>query len=136
MLLRLPATSEAVGLALAALSRDESLQRLDARARYAVELVTEEVLMNVAMHAQVHDGEALPVCLSVLHEGASVVLAFDYAGKAFDPRQAPLPAPAASLDEARIGGLGLVLVRRMARRIDYAYADGMNRLRVTIDSQR
>ena len=133
MHLRLPATPEAVALALDALERDpQLLQGLDARARYAVELVTEEVLMNVAMHAGLASSEPLPVGFSACREAASVVLEFVYRGQAFDPREAPPPRPAASLDDARVGGLGLVLVRRMSSAIDHAFTDGVNRLRVVV----
>lgn len=130
--MRLPATPEAVGLALDALAREPALQTLGERARYAVELVTEEVLMNVAMHAAVAADEPLPTRFAAWRENGAVVLEFVYGGRAFDPREAPVPQPAASLDEARVGGLGLLLVRCMALEIDHAFVDGMNRLRVTV----
>lgn len=128
--LRLPATPDAVGLALAALASDPALQGLDARARYAVELVTEEVLMNVAMHA--HLPADATVAFSVRRDAAAVMLEFVYGGRIFDPRHA---VPPAAGGEARVGGMGLVLVRRMARAIDHEVVDGMNRLRVTVDGR-
>ena len=52
-------------------------------------------------------------------------------GMAFDPTTVPEPVRPASLEEARIGGLGLVLVRRFAEELHYERANGCNRVTVS-----
>jgi serine/threonine-protein kinase RsbW len=63
----------------------------------------------------------------------AVVLRFDDDGVPFDPSSGIDPAPAKSLEEARIGGFGLILVRRAASALDYTRTpDGRNRVTVTL----
>lgn len=99
--------------------------------RYQVELVIEEMLMNVIWHAF---DDAVPhrIGLALRVEPAQVVLDFDDDGVAFDPLRAPLPEPPVAIEAAVPGGLGLLLVRRMARAMTYERRDGRNRLTVTL----
>jgi serine/threonine-protein kinase RsbW len=57
-------------------------------------------------------------------DGARLVIRDD--GRAFDVSKAPAPAAPASLDDARIGGLGIHLIRRMTSRCDYRRENGFN----------
>lgn len=73
------------------------------------------------------------MCVSLEAAGDTLVLTFEDNGVPFDPRNRPDPPPQKSLDEARIGGYGLMLVRRAATSIDYLRtADGHNRLIVRL----
>src|SRR5262249_34922652 len=49
-------------------------------------------------------------------------------GRQFDPTRAPPPAPAASLEEAKVGEVGIHLMRSFANGMDYERRDGRNRL--------
>jgi anti-sigma regulatory factor (Ser/Thr protein kinase) len=62
--------------------------------------------------------------LSKTASGARLVIRDD--GRAFDVSKAPAPATPASLDDARIGGLGIHLIRRMTSRCDYRRENGFN----------
>jgi serine/threonine-protein kinase RsbW len=53
-------------------------------------------------------------------------------GHPFDARQAPEPDLEQSLEERQPGGLGISLVRRLARRMDYERRDGINVLTIEI----
>jgi len=103
--------------------------------RFHTELVFEEVVANIVSHG----GEPgrVPDVRVRLEAGAEVlVLTFEDDGVAFDPRQRAAPAPL-RLDEERIGGFGLVLVRHAASALDYERtAAGRNRLRVTLRRAR
>jgi anti-sigma regulatory factor (Ser/Thr protein kinase) len=107
--------------------------RLDTRAEYALRLCVEEAASNVVMHGTPgDDGDADYVALRV--EPLPDVLRLtveDHCG-AFDPRHVLPPDTPTSLEEARIGGLGIHLMRQYARAMDYARVDGMNRLTLTI----
>ena len=98
-----------------------------AKAVYAIELVLEEVLTNQFKYA------AAPIDLMLHVEAGLAVLQFEDRGAAFDPLQAPTPPVPASLDDAPIGGLGLMLVRRFAKTASYERLDGRNRLRIGVD---
>lgn len=99
------------------------------------ELVFEEVVVNVIRHGfadeAARDAARVTVEASVTPSGA-FTLVFEDSGRAFDPTQAALPGPARSLEEARIGGLGLPLIHRMAAALAYRRLEpeGLNRLTV------
>ncbi len=53
-------------------------------------------------------------------------------GHPFDLRQVVQPELGQSLDDRQPGGLGISLVRRLTRRLDYERRDGINALTVEI----
>jgi serine/threonine-protein kinase RsbW len=106
--------------------------RLDSATRYNAELVFEEVVANIVGHGA-PDGHALEVRFLLEIRPDSIILTFDDNGVRFDPRGRPDPPPQKSLDEARIGGYGLMLVRHAVSSLDYlCTAEGHNRLTVRL----
>ena len=105
---------------------------LSAQTRYNAELVFEEIVANIVGHGA-PDGHALEVRF-ILESGAdSITLIFDDNGMPFDPRGRPDPPPQKSLDQARVGGFGLMLVRHAASSLDYLRTpEGHNRLIVSL----
>jgi anti-sigma regulatory factor (Ser/Thr protein kinase) len=96
------------------------------------ELLVEEVVMNVHMHG-FEDPAAAEVDLHAAVDPAGCTLVFEDAGRAFDPTQGELAERPTQLAEAEPGGLGLVLLRRMATGLDYErLAAGRNRLTVLL----
>jgi anti-sigma regulatory factor (Ser/Thr protein kinase) len=111
-------------------------ERLDSASRFSAELIFEEVIANIIRHGA-PDGRQLDVRVTLEARADSIVLTFDDDGVQFDPRGHPDPVPANSLDEAKVGGLGLMLVRRAASALDYRRtAEGRNRLTVTVQRPR
>jgi len=107
-------------------------QRLQGAPRYNAELVFEEVTANIVGHGA-PDGRELEVCVTLETFADSIVLTFEDNGVSFDPRKLHDPPPQKSLDEARIGGYGLMLVRHAASSIDYLRTlEGRNRLIVRL----
>ncbi|WP_439547759.1 ATP-binding protein [Falsiroseomonas sp.] len=127
--IRLPAIAEAQ----AAIEAWAGEAGLGPAATYRLALVAEELLANLVMHGR-FAGEAPAARLSVEAEGGAAVLVIEDAAAPFDPRAAVRPA-APRLDDDRIGGMGLALVRKMAAGLDYGPAgDGWNRTRITLDA--
>jgi len=61
---------------------------------------------------------------------ADLILLYD--GVAFDPsRHEPRSRPA-NLEEASLGGLGLLMLRHFADALEYGHSDGRNRLTITV----
>lgn len=136
--LSLVALSARPDLALAQQQLGEFLadQAVTGRARYACELVLEECLANLFEHAQpARPGHPVLVDVTVRLGSAAIEMQFDDNAQAFDPTQRADPALPPSLDEARPGGLGLLLLRRWARQVDYRSHAAGNRLLVVIDSR-
>ena len=102
---------------------------LDGATRYKVELAFEELGTNIVRH----DAPKEDVVVTISRDDQEVVLMFEHDGIEFDPRSHPAPVAPASIEDAQIGGLGLVLVRDLAARLDYERtADGRNRVTVAI----
>jgi serine/threonine-protein kinase RsbW len=102
-------------------------------ALFRIELVLDELLMNAFSHG--HPGEpadGFNVRLSAELQGDHLVLCLEDDGVPFDPVTAALPAASTSLADARIGGLGLMLVRKSARRLHHVREGGRNRLFVEL----
>jgi anti-sigma regulatory factor (Ser/Thr protein kinase) len=97
------------------------------QAVYTLELVLEEVLTNQIKYANA-DAAGPQNSLTVTLEPGVALLQFEDSGVAFDPLQASDPKLPSSIDEARVGGLGLMLVRHFAKSAHYERVDGRNRL--------
>ena len=101
--------------------------------RYNAELVFEEVVLNTIRHGYQDQGTGRAIDVSIAGRPDAIVMTFDDDAPAFDPRERRHPVLPKSLDEAREGGLGLMLVRKLASDIQYERtSDRHNRLTVTI----
>lgn len=107
-------------------------ERLVASSRYNVELVFEEVVSNIINYGTM-DGREPQVCVTFESRTTEVVLTFEDDGRAFDPTIRTAPPPARSLEEAKVGGFGLILVRKAASSLNYTRTqEGRNRLIVSV----
>ena len=101
---------------------------------FRIELVLEELVMNVARHGHpspaVDDGSSLR--LGAQRQGDHLLLCLEDDGIPFDPVASPLPVAPASLAEAPVGGLGLVLVHKSARSLRHERVGDLNRLWVEL----
>lgn len=102
------------------------------RARYKVRLVIDELLANLMMHASFgdrpHEARA-----ELRVDGGGVLIWLDDTAEPYDLRAAPAPSGPPSLDDDKVGGLGLALVRKMAEIRDYRRLDdGWNRTEIWI----
>src|SRR5262245_51323625 len=115
--LRFPATPAGLRQAADDIRRTLDASNLPARARYNVELIFDEIVANIIRH-----GGAAPAAeieAEVELAAHEAILTFEDSGAPFDPREHPEPAPPRGLDDARVGGFGLMLVRKAAGHIDY-----------------
>ena len=95
-------------------------------------LVFEEIVNNISRYG-FDDGGEHSIEVTGRIDDKEMTLTFDDAGRPFDPRTQPSAKPAESLEEATIGGRGILLVRAAARRLDYERTpQGHNRFSVTL----
>lgn len=131
MQLTLPARRESLEPArVAVLDLLHPLHASD-RLVFQLELVLEEVLMNIVMHAY-PEGQEQGMSVSVEPGPEAVTLCFEDAGVPFDPTQAALPEAPQDIASAKVGGLGVGLVRKFARSVHYERVGDRNRLRVAL----
>jgi sigma-B regulation protein RsbU (phosphoserine phosphatase) len=91
-------------------------------------LVAEEVLTNIMKHA--YDGRSGTARLVVQLQPEAIQLRFEDSGPPFNPIEQPAPdldAPAAARP---VGGVGIVLVKHLADRCEYAREGSVNVLTV------
>jgi serine/threonine-protein kinase RsbW len=130
--LRFPATIEAFEEAALALRSLLDAQGATGLPRFHVELAFEEIATNIIRYGS-PSGD---VEVTVVFGEDDIVLTFEDDGVPFDPAGQPLPAVPASIDEARVGGLGLVLVRKISTRLTYTRtAAHRNRLTLAIPAR-
>jgi serine/threonine-protein kinase RsbW len=93
------------------------------------ELALEEVFMNVVMHGSAGADTQVEVSVILSDDGLTLIVEND--GPAFDPLLLPAPDVAASLEERKVGGLGVFLVRQMMDAVSYRRVAARNQLRMT-----
>ena len=94
---------------------------------FALQLCLEEAVANVIMYGGAKD-ERLEIAVELERNGGTLVARIEDTGRQFDPTQLPPPLMAKSLAEAKVGDLGIHLVRSFANGMDYEHRDGRNRL--------
>jgi anti-sigma regulatory factor (Ser/Thr protein kinase) len=93
-----------------------------------LDVCSTELVTNIVTHA--YDDAAEHRILLTLHrEGDVLSLEIEDDGKPFNPL-AVEPPPAGSIDDVRVGGFGIPIVRRFSDELRYQRADGTNRLTV------
>lgn len=93
---------------------------------FQVKLALEELAINVVNYAHDDDGDhEMEITLTSEADKLTIELSDD--GRAFDPlADAPEPDLDATLEDRRIGGLGVHMVRSVMDELDYRREDGKN----------
>lgn len=102
--------------------------------RFALDLCANEAVANIIDHAF---GDAMPHSITLelrsLEHGARLTITDD--GRPFDMVNAPSPELPGNLSEARIGGLGIHLIRQLASHLEYTRQDNCNILHLEFDER-
>ena len=112
---------------------EEMAERDDwpAKLLFQVNLVLEELALNVMTHGRAGGARHLDIVLTAAPHAITVELADD--GPQFDPLQeAPEFDPDLPIDERRVGGVGVHLVRTLVDDASYRYEAGRNRLTLVL----
>jgi len=101
--------------------------RLAADVVYGMNVALDEMLSNIIKYGFADDGiHEINVRLSVFE--ATVVAEIEDDGQPFDPLELPAPDVDAPLEERKVGGLGIHIVRTLMSKVEYARIGGRNRL--------
>ena len=130
--IRFPGNHAAFAQAFARLREALDDERLNGAARYNIELVFEEIVSNIIHYGAV-DGREPDVCVRLDAGADEVVLIFEDDGIPFDSTARTERPSSTSLEDARIGGFGLILVRGAASSLSYRRTvEDRNQLTVAI----
>lgn len=129
--IRLSATFAAFAGAAAELREALEARGIGSKTRYNTELVFEEIVSNIIRHG-CPDLACCSIEVRVRFEENAISMRFQDDGPPFDPRSYDLPELPRSLEDARNGGLGLLLVNKASQRIEYEWTMRRNNVTVTI----
>ncbi len=93
-------------------------------------LSAEEAFVNIASYAYPgRVGGRVIVRCEVTHETARLILSDE--GVPFNPLMHPVPDITEGIEDRRIGGLGILMIRRLSDEVEYSYSGGKNILTIT-----
>ena len=101
---------------------------------FDVQVCLEEAIANIVLHA-FKGAKGHPIVVSLAIGAEEVSVQIRDSGPPFDPRGVVQAAPPSSPQDATIGGVGIRLIRGLARSFDYARLDDANRLTLTFLSR-
>ena len=105
---------------------------LSPRINNAVNLVIEELLMNIVQYS-FEDEDVHTIKLDVEADTERIAITFTDDGVEFNPLDLPRPDRSRPAMERIETGLGINLVRRIRKAMEYQRADGKNILKIWID---
>lgn len=95
---------------------------LDETTQSRLQVVFEELVANIVRHGfSARSGQSIHV--KIAQGPDKVEFTFEDDGTPFNPLQAPPPPPHASIEKAKVGGLGIALVRKYASQLCYERPD-------------
>ena len=83
-----------------------------------LDLCTHEAVANIISYAEEH-ARHHPIEISLATENDSVILRIQDRGQAFNPLEMPPPEQAKNLKEAKVGGMGIHLIRSLMDECSY-----------------
>jgi anti-sigma regulatory factor (Ser/Thr protein kinase) len=131
--LLIPMTADKAGLEIARLQARQFLEnnQVDEHTVAGVELIIEEAVTNTIRYGY-DDGESHQIDLDLQVEPHEVQVLIVDDARAFDPMDADALLLPETLDDAQVGGLGLLMIRNTASSMAYERRDGFNRFLLTI----
>ena len=89
---------------------------------YAVQLAADEASTNIIQHAYGGEGNA-DIEIECEIAPGELTITFRDQGKSFDPASVPEPNVKASLENRKIGGLGMYLIRNLVDEVHYGTSE-------------
>ena len=93
-----------------------------------IQVALDEIYSNILRYSGASESR-----VQISRNENSVTLFFQDNGKPYDPTQAADPDVTLSAEEREIGGLGIFMVKKSTRSMEYAFADDKNRLTLVFD---
>lgn len=93
-------------------------------------LAVEEIFINIARYAYYPESGEVTIQCDVMGENRTIMIKMIDKGKPFNPLSMEEPDITANLEEREAGGLGIMLAKKSANRIEYTFENGMNMLTI------
>ncbi|MBQ9245035.1 SpoIIE family protein phosphatase [bacterium] len=98
--------------------------QLDEKLRNKIEICAEEIFANICFYAYSDEKGEIEVNINKMED--TIKIQFVDEGKQYNPLEKPDPDITLSLEERKPGGLGIYMVKQIAKKSEYEYKDGKN----------
>ncbi len=102
---------------------------IEPKVKRQIKLCVEELFVNIAHYAYDPDVGVAKISIDTVQDEngkPKMVISFADEGRPYDPLSAPAPDVEAALEDRKIGGLGVFLVRSAMDSVGYEHRDGQN----------
>lgn len=111
---------------------DEELEARDCpmRAQFQIDMAVEEIFVNISSYAYHPEIGEAEIDVEVAEEPLRVIITFLDHGKPFDPLAREDADTSEKALFSRVGGLGILMVKKSMDAVRYSYEDGKNILTI------
>lgn len=103
---------------------------LDNRRIFDVQMAVDEACTNIIEYG--YANEVGTIDIACQRTGEEIVVVIKDVGKPFDPTTVQLPELNTSLEERKIGGLGIYFMKTLIDEVKYEFKDGKNVLTLVV----
>ena len=129
--LKLPAKLENLGRWMDAVSECARIQGFDQKKISKIELALEEALVNICQYS--YPGESGNAEVSCKQDKSRFIIEIVDSGIPFDMTSLPSPDITSSVEQRKIGGLGIFLIKKTVDEVEYRREGNFNILNLTIN---
>ena len=111
---------------------DEQLEEYNCnlKAQTQIDIAIDELFSNISRYAYAPDTGNVKIAVEITEDPKSVKITFIDSGVPYNPLETEEPDITLSLEERKIGGLGIYMVRKTMDDMIYEYRDGQNILSI------
>jgi anti-sigma regulatory factor (Ser/Thr protein kinase) len=89
---------------------------------FTLETAVDEASTNVVKHAYGGKGGFFQISCGL--RGTDIIVTVKDRGNKFDPNSVPLPEVVSQLEDRKVGGLGIYVMKKMMDQVNYSYSEG------------
>lgn len=127
--LSFPAQADRSAQIIDDIMRVPEIEPLSADLKFTLQLAIEELTVNILNYAYPAEEEGTLKVLIGRTEHELTLTFIDH-GTPFNPLGHPDPDITLAAEEREIGGLGILLVKKLMDKVEYEYAEGENRMTI------
>ena len=107
---------------------DECLEAVGCpmKAQMQIDVAVEEIFVNIASYAYAPGTGDAAVCVQLPEDDSAVTISFTDRGKPYDPLSRDDPDISLPAEQRDVGGLGILMTKKLMDELSYEYTDGQN----------
>ena len=125
-----PAAREQLEAVQAFVEEELATRASTPKARVQLSIAVEEIFVNIASYAYDSEAGDVEVCVEIRENPLRIVVRFLDQGKPFDPLAKEDADTSPEALERRVGGLGILIVKKSMDAVTYSYENGKNILTI------